>query len=545
MENRPSQSRSRGGNSGKGKKKQRKSTASTAAAALESNGRSNRQGDRSSRSNKTPKDVSEEFHADVRENRPKSDGPLEVVDVEMDALRTAARRDPVNWGYEMEVKPLDQWTADYTSPNRSVNVEELKRDIENSLERDARKKRKKEKRAETIAKEEPEEENPPVRQKRRRSAGAPSIPELIEESSSVGGGGGGGTTTVKTEPVEGDALPNPNQTKKVRWEEREEEQEQEQGEGDSTTTTKRKPPVATKKEKKKRKKKEIPKETVSPDELERFFSYEGSVTEDFELPGADRYRIYQNLMEEQKDVEGKLERYGRCNKTNPVEEEKCAEEWRTKLETVSRKYCEDFLRQPKGDNYGERQCRRGPTCVFVLMATRFPDSLENYTSEDGFVCREFLLPSQLEKWKAEKSLPQERRLCLGCNRLYTCFWVYLNLSRGRAPDEILQDHAYEVGRDGEYDMDYCLNHSITQPGAKWTGIARPFVKFATDTYVFSRTELKNRKNPNQSITLKSAQEIKVHFRLPSTITTTKTSPPPPHLPLITTTTTTTTKKRKR
>ena len=508
-----SQSKSRGG----GKKRQK----DTDTTNLESSGRSTGQGgggDKSARSNKKPKDVSEEFYADVCENRPKLSGLCEGVDVGMDVIRTASRRDP-NWGYETEVKSLEQWTADYTSPNRSVNIEELERDIQDSLARDAKKKRKKEKReteaeaeaesaAAAVVKGEPGgEEKLFVRQKRRRSTGTSSVPKLTEEEGPTSPAVVAvhvKTESIESTPGEGDSSGGGSSTKKIHWQKEEEEEEGVGTTQQKTTTIKR--------EKKKRKKKEIPKETVSPDELGRFFSYEGSVPEDFELDGAHQYTIYQKLAEEQKEVESKLEKYGRCNKTNPVEEEKCTEEWRTKLEHVSRKYCEDFLRQPKGDNYGERQCRKGPMCVFVLMATRFPDSLENYTSEDGFVCREFLLPTQLEKWKTEKILPQERRLCLGCNRLYTCYWYYINVRRGKEPDEILQDHAYEVGKDGEYNMDYCLNYTNTQPGARWTGIARPFVKFSADTFIYSRMELKNNKNPSQSVTLKRAQEMKVHFR---------------------------------
>lgn len=154
---------------------------------------------------------------------------------------------------------------------------------------------------------------------------------------------------------------------------------------------------------------------------------------------------------------------------------------RTKLEVCSRAYCAKYFREPRGEEFGERECARGRDCVFVMMAVRYPDTAVEATSEEGFICREFLLPSQELAWRTEGTLPDEKQLCLGCNRMLTTFYYYLYKARDEAPVELIQTHYNPVG-DGEYDPARCL-HPNPDSG-KWTGIARPFIEFAPNTFVY-------------------------------------------------------------
>ncbi len=183
---------------------------------------------------------------------------------------------------------------------------------------------------------------------------------------------------------------------------------------------------------------------------------------------------------------------------------------RTQLESCSRAYCADFLREPRGEEFGERKCRRGQSCVFVMMAGRYPDTAVESTIEEGFVCREFLRPSELDVWKAAGTLPEASQLCLGCNRMLTTFYYYMYQSRGEAPVELIQTHYNPVGAPGDYETARCL-YPNPDP-SKWTGIARPFVEFAPNTFVYVEFEL-TANTTGRVWRLLGVQEVMTDFRL--------------------------------
>jgi hypothetical protein len=159
------------------------------------------------------------------------------------------------------------------------------------------------------------------------------------------------------------------------------------------------------------------------------------------------------------------------------------------LEECSKKYCEDFLREPTGD---ERPCRRKDKCIAKIMATLFPDSVEEVNPEEGFIAREFLKPSQLTRKERYKKLPDEIQLCLLCNRAMTTFLYYYHLNNKIEIIEPIQDHANVIGPNS-YHKDACLVPVLDEKN--FTGIIKPYVKFSASNYVYSKDESKGGKKP--------------------------------------------------
>ncbi len=82
------------------------------------------------------------------------------------------------------------------------------------------------------------------------------------------------------------------------------------------------------------------------------------------------------------------------------------------VEVSHRTYESEFLREPKRN---ERPCARGKQC----------EGLNISTTDEGFILREYLLPSQYKRFLEDKQLPKMNQLCLMCRRaevakLYVC-----------------------------------------------------------------------------------------------------------------------------
>lgn len=179
------------------------------------------------------------------------------------------------------------------------------------------------------------------------------------------------------------------------------------------------------------------------------------------------------------------------------------------LEVCSRAYCAKFFREALGEKVGERPCRRARMCVFKLMAARYPDSASRAATDEGFVCREFLLPSQVETFAKSHDLPADRRMCLGCNRLFTNFYYHYYRSRDREPHFLLQDHTVLIDSPEEYASVHCIYPNPDQ--GKWTGIVRPFVRFAWEAFAFCPFNIKMGTSDDVQV-LKGAREMQLDFR---------------------------------
>lgn len=89
------------------------------------------------------------------------------------------------------------------------------------------------------------------------------------------------------------------------------------------------------------------------------------------------------------------------------------------LEVVGKKHDDQFL-SPANSAIGERACVCGDMC----MATFIAKVRYGQDNDKGFVCKEYLLPSQHESFLKGKGLPPIQQKCLLCSR-YWLSYTYL------------------------------------------------------------------------------------------------------------------------
>lgn len=156
-----------------------------------------------------------------------------------------------------------------------------------------------------------------------------------------------------------------------------------------------------------------------------------------------------------------------------------------RLESITKKYVEEneFLVEP--DPSKHRLCARGTLCLCLAMAARYPDTVEDLSQDsNGFVGREFLLPTQLERFQRTGALPLFRRHCLVCNRASTCLAYTAMIHENEEPDHMILDHRYDrLDEPGEYRKNICL--SIVIKNIKTT-VCSPFVEFCANRYEYTR-----------------------------------------------------------
>ena len=96
-----------------------------------------------------------------------------------------------------------------------------------------------------------------------------------------------------------------------------------------------------------------------------------------------------------------------------------------KLEVCSRAYLQSYMRASRGAAYLERDCIHGENCICNSLSVPFPlhgqpsHGASGGRGAAGFICREFLLPSQDAKAKNHQGLPTEIGMCVLCNRFTT------------------------------------------------------------------------------------------------------------------------------
>ena len=143
------------------------------------------------------------------------------------------------------------------------------------------------------------------------------------------------------------------------------------------------------------------------------------------------------------------------------------------------------------------------------MAGKYPDNFRKTQSDEGFVCREFLLPSELETCKREEGkLPSMRKMCLGCNRYFTTRWHYACLRDKVNSSTLVQDHYNEIDVDDGYVKSVCIYPNIDpdQPPR----IIRPIIEFKREFYIYSKMVMRGNTS-GKTVSLKCAKESKVDF----------------------------------
>lgn len=153
--------------------------------------------------------------------------------------------------------------------------------------------------------------------------------------------------------------------------------------------------------------------------------------------------------------------------TYDLNEKMRLDKYRDSIEGVTRKFEEAFMIEPSGD---QRQCSMGEECEGKCICA------------NGFVLREFLLPSQQEAYEKTKRYPIERAPCILCKRLQIArFLVSVRAAgTGVKDDCLLQDYYNFVNIPGEYRLQDCLLSKKTV----WEGIVSPVVLHVRNAYRF-------------------------------------------------------------
>lgn len=124
---------------------------------------------------------------------------------------------------------------------------------------------------------------------------------------------------------------------------------------------------------------------------------------------------------------------------------------RVTVEVSHRSYEEDFLREPKSS---ERPCAMGENCEGLKVTKN---------KEDGFILREYLLPSQYKDYLQNNKLPELPNLCLLCRRA-AITRMYVNFRSDQdSTSSLISDLRNYCSVTGEYCLDQCLlptNHQL-------------------------------------------------------------------------------------
>ena len=142
---------------------------------------------------------------------------------------------------------------------------------------------------------------------------------------------------------------------------------------------------------------------------------------------------------------------------------------RPRVEVSHRSYENEFLREPKRN---ERPCCKGNDC----------EGLKITTTDEGFVLREFLLPSQYKTFLEQKQLPKFPQLCLMCRRaqvarLYVSMRYDNDTSAG-----LISDFRNFGSVAGEYELDQMLLPSTNNS----VGLFDPVVLHVRKYYTLTR-----------------------------------------------------------
>lgn len=156
-----------------------------------------------------------------------------------------------------------------------------------------------------------------------------------------------------------------------------------------------------------------------------------------------------------------------CDTLSP-EDIKHKDHVRTSIQVVTRKYEEQYLREPVGK---DRPCIMGDQCQGMHLP---------HVKTNAFVLREFLLPTEEEEFKRSGTLPAEGRLCLMCKRSEIAR-AFINIradGMGVKNNTILQDYRNIVGEEGEYCMEDCI---LSSPNI-FQGLLDPVVLHLRNAY---------------------------------------------------------------
>jgi len=156
-----------------------------------------------------------------------------------------------------------------------------------------------------------------------------------------------------------------------------------------------------------------------------------------------------------------------CDTLSP-EDIKHKEHVRVSIQVVTRAYEEKYLREAVGK---ERCCILDDQCQGMHLP---------YVTDNAFVLREFLLPTEEAEYLRSGRLPTEGRLCLMCKRSEIAR-AFINIradGMGVKNNVILQDYRNIVDEEGEY----CLGDCIVSSHQIFQGLLDPIVLHLRNAY---------------------------------------------------------------
>lgn len=141
--------------------------------------------------------------------------------------------------------------------------------------------------------------------------------------------------------------------------------------------------------------------------------------------------------------------------------------YRDSIEGVPRQYEESYLTDAVGD---QRKCVNEEQCEGLRVCP------------NGFILREFLLPSQQKVYEETNRYPLNREPCVMCKRLRIARTVIATRAAGTGlkEDYLVQDYYNFVELDGEYRLDDCLLSKRNT----WEGLCNPVVLHQRNNYRF-------------------------------------------------------------
>ena len=142
---------------------------------------------------------------------------------------------------------------------------------------------------------------------------------------------------------------------------------------------------------------------------------------------------------------------------------------RPRVEVSHRSYENEFLREPKRN---ERACCKGNDC----------EGLKITTTDEGFILREFLLPSQYKTFLETKKLPKFPQLCLMCRRAEVARLYVSMRSDNDTSAGLISDMRNFGSVAGEYELDQMLLPSTTNS----VGLFDPVVLHVRKHYTLTR-----------------------------------------------------------
>lgn len=152
-----------------------------------------------------------------------------------------------------------------------------------------------------------------------------------------------------------------------------------------------------------------------------------------------------------------------------LEQRAKTENARPVVEVSHRDYENEFLREPKRN---ERPCCKGEAC----------EGLRISTTDEGFVLREYLLPSQYKRFLETKELPKMPQLCLMCRRSEVAR-LYVSMRADKSTScALISDLRNFASVSGEYDISQCLLPSTNNN----IGLFDPVVHHVRKHYTLTR-----------------------------------------------------------